>query len=298
MANYSTNEFKGGLKVMLDGDPCAIVENEFVKPGKGQAFNRVKLRNLITGVAMLPSSRPLTHLLLHAPDARSALERLVRRWRPDAVLAFCSGMAPLAMMPPLQDIPFVLDMVDADSGKWQDYARTSRGPLRWVYAREARCLGRFEEEAIRRACATLVVNERERQYLASRVPDADIRVLGNGIDIESFRPKGPPTPIPRVVFTGVFSYRPNERGALWFAREVWPLILARRPEVAAALQRTVGVFMPFAAQGLDLLTSQPRERSDDAALAADQTLAVEGTGTEDDLISPTGKPVTKEPDTP
>ena len=49
MANYSTNEFKPGLKVMLDGDPCSIVENELVKPGKGQAFNRVKLRNLMTG---------------------------------------------------------------------------------------------------------------------------------------------------------------------------------------------------------------------------------------------------------
>lgn len=49
MANYSTNEFRSGLKVMLDGDPCSIVENEFVKPGKGQAFNRVKLRNLKTG---------------------------------------------------------------------------------------------------------------------------------------------------------------------------------------------------------------------------------------------------------
>ncbi len=49
MASYSTNEFKSGLKVMLDGDPCAIVENEFVKPGKGQAFNRVRLRNLRTG---------------------------------------------------------------------------------------------------------------------------------------------------------------------------------------------------------------------------------------------------------
>ncbi|HBO96132.1 MAG TPA: elongation factor P, partial [Gammaproteobacteria bacterium] len=44
-ANYSTNEFRLGLKVMLDGDPCSIVENEVVKPGKGQAFNRVKLRN-------------------------------------------------------------------------------------------------------------------------------------------------------------------------------------------------------------------------------------------------------------
>lgn len=49
MATYSTNEFRGGLKVMLDGDPAAIIENEFVKPGKGQAFNRVKIRNLKTG---------------------------------------------------------------------------------------------------------------------------------------------------------------------------------------------------------------------------------------------------------
>lgn len=49
MAFYSTNEFKAGLKVMLEGDPCSIVENETVKPGKGQAFNRVRLKNLRTG---------------------------------------------------------------------------------------------------------------------------------------------------------------------------------------------------------------------------------------------------------
>ena len=49
MANYSTNEFRSGLKLMLDGDPCSILENEFVKTGKGQAFSRVKLRNLKTG---------------------------------------------------------------------------------------------------------------------------------------------------------------------------------------------------------------------------------------------------------
>ena len=49
MATFSTNEFKRGLKIMLDGDPCSIIENEFVKPGKGQAFNRVKIRNLKTG---------------------------------------------------------------------------------------------------------------------------------------------------------------------------------------------------------------------------------------------------------
>ncbi len=49
MARYSTSEFKAGLKIMLDQDPCAIIENEFIKPGKGQAFNRVKIRNLSNG---------------------------------------------------------------------------------------------------------------------------------------------------------------------------------------------------------------------------------------------------------
>ncbi len=48
MASFSTNEFKGGLKIILDGDPYAILENEYVKPGKGQAFNRVRIRNLLT----------------------------------------------------------------------------------------------------------------------------------------------------------------------------------------------------------------------------------------------------------
>ena len=45
---YSANQFKNGLKVMIDGDPCSMQQVEFVKPGKGQAFTRVKIRNLLT----------------------------------------------------------------------------------------------------------------------------------------------------------------------------------------------------------------------------------------------------------
>jgi len=47
LANYNTSGFKSGLKIMLDNNPYEIIENEFVKPGKGQAFNRVKIRNLL-----------------------------------------------------------------------------------------------------------------------------------------------------------------------------------------------------------------------------------------------------------
>jgi elongation factor P len=49
MTNYNTSEFRSGMKILLDNDPYVIVENEMVKPGKGQAFNRVRVRNLKTG---------------------------------------------------------------------------------------------------------------------------------------------------------------------------------------------------------------------------------------------------------
>ena len=49
MGTVSTNEFRKKLKIMVDGQPYEIIENQFVKPGKGQAFNRVRIKNLVTG---------------------------------------------------------------------------------------------------------------------------------------------------------------------------------------------------------------------------------------------------------
>lgn len=48
MATYSTNELKNGLKILIEGAPCTILECEFIKPGKGQAFTRIKFRNFKT----------------------------------------------------------------------------------------------------------------------------------------------------------------------------------------------------------------------------------------------------------
>jgi polysaccharide biosynthesis protein PslH len=194
-----------------------------------------KPRNFARGAAMLPTSLPLTHALLDAPDLTRTLSRVVERHPPDVVLAYCSGIAHAAMKAPLAGLPLVLDLVDVDSEKWALYARRTRGPMRWIYQREARCLARFEEEAARRASAVLVVNERERASLAARVPDANVLTLSNGIDVCRFWPAGPPADGARVVFCGVFNYRPNERGALWFANEVWPTIKAQRPDAVLTL---------------------------------------------------------------
>ena len=48
MPQVTTNEFRPGMKLEIDGQPFVIVSNEFVKPGKGQAFNRVRLKHLLT----------------------------------------------------------------------------------------------------------------------------------------------------------------------------------------------------------------------------------------------------------
>lgn len=49
MASYGMNQMKNGLKILVNGDPCNIVGTDYVKPGKGQAFTRIKIRNLLNG---------------------------------------------------------------------------------------------------------------------------------------------------------------------------------------------------------------------------------------------------------
>ncbi len=52
MPAYNTSEFKKGLKVQIDGDPYIMIECNFVKPGKGQALYKCKLRNLLRNTVL------------------------------------------------------------------------------------------------------------------------------------------------------------------------------------------------------------------------------------------------------
>lgn len=178
----------------------------------------------------LAGPEPLTHVLLDAPAIDAVLRDVVATRRPDVVVAFCSGMAKFALRPPLSGIPFVLDMVDVDSQKWQRLSEVSAPPKRWIYKREARVLAAFERRATTQAVTTLVINEKEREALAALAPDADVRVLPNGVDVDDFKPAGPSAPSRTVVFCGVMNYAPNEAGAAWLTAEVWPRVVARHPD--------------------------------------------------------------------
>ena len=154
MASFSTNEFKSGLKVLIDSDPCTIVENEFVKPGKGQAFNRVKIKNLKTGrvvektfksgdsveaadvidldMEYLYADGEFYHFMMsdgsfeqHAADAKAVGD--VSKWLKEQetyVITLFNG-APLAVTPPNH---IELEVVETDPGLKGDTAQGGSKP--------------------------------------------------------------------------------------------------------------------------------------------------------------------------
>jgi sugar transferase (PEP-CTERM/EpsH1 system associated) len=192
-------------------------------------------RTRLGAAAALPTRRPLTHALLDAPGLTPAIRHIVAQRRPDVVFAYCSGMARLAMQPPLSDMPLVLDFVDVDSQKWRDLAAESRWPRSWIYRREAATLGAFEARAATKAVTALVVNAREAAIARRLAPAANVQVLSNGVEVDRLRPLTPPGATPQVVFCGVMDYAPNDEGMQWFVREVWPLVRVQRADASLAI---------------------------------------------------------------
>jgi sugar transferase (PEP-CTERM/EpsH1 system associated) len=194
-----------------------------------------RARNLAAVAVALTTSTPLTFALLNAPALGPQLHELVARVAPDVIFAYCSGMGRLLTDPVVSALPSIIDMVDMDSAKWRALGATTRGPLGWVYGREARVLSRAEAAQMRHARATTVVNDREAQTARALAPDADIRVVQNGVDVARFAPPGGPAAAKQVVFCGVMSYQPNAETAHWLAERVWPLVRARHADARLAL---------------------------------------------------------------
>jgi len=120
--------------------------------------------------------------------ASRRLERAVLDWagqvRFDAVLAFSSSMAPLALRVPAGRR--VLCMDDLDSRKWEELAARARLPLRWAYSTEARRLAARERGWIAAFDATALVSEREAHLVTDRLLRSRVHVIpaGTPLDID------------------------------------------------------------------------------------------------------------------
>ena len=145
-----------------------------------------------------------------------------------------AGMAYSAVMGayvPAQ-VPLVLDLCDLDSEKWFHYARTRHPGT--LYEWEARRLRRIEQKEGRRAFRTLVMTGNEARLAAEALPGIRPEVVSNGVDFDYWKPMGTSAGeegVRRLVFVGQMDYHPNVDAALWFARDVFPNLRAKLPDV-------------------------------------------------------------------
>lgn len=214
-----------------DANELAKVERVREMGVRATAVEVPWLRNYARALLQLQGPRPLTHLLLYAPDLRPLIDEIVPQRPPDVVLAYCSGMARFALEPPLDRFPLVSDFVDVDSQKWATLSRTSSfWPKRWIYHREDRLLAGFEAHAAAQASSVLVVNDREADLLRLLAPGADIKIVPNGVDVPALPLGARRNASPSVVFCGVMNYTPNVESVVWFARHVWPRVRSERTD--------------------------------------------------------------------
>ncbi len=200
-------------------------------------------------LARRPMNLPLAGvraMLARKPVSLTAFDSgVLRRWiartlaeRPiDTIFVFSGQMG--------QYVPagftgrVIVDLCDVDSAKFEAYGRDRGGARGWIDAREAQLLAAEEARLVARADTTLLVSEAEADLLRNRVrvPGADIRAVGNGIDSAFFDPGvTQPHPAllsqagPHFVFTGQMDYPPNVAAVVRAARSIMPLVRDRHPQ--------------------------------------------------------------------
>jgi sugar transferase (PEP-CTERM/EpsH1 system associated) len=191
----------------------------------------------IRSLAGLWTGESLTERYYREPSMAAWVNSTLSKNAISKVVVFSSAMA--QYVPPNPDLRVVVDLVDVDSSKWAQYAKSRRWPLSSIFKREGERLLVFERAVAKRACATVLVTPGEAELFRSLAPESAARVFyaRNGVDVDFFSPQASlPNPFDvdqePIVFTGAMDYWPNIEAVRWFADEILPLIAQKRPNAS------------------------------------------------------------------
>ena len=216
--------------------------------------------------------RPLQSGLFHQPGLTARLRELA----PAADLAILQLVRLAAHADDLGATPFVADLIDSLALNFERRARFDFPWHRPLLALEARRLLAAEIGLLQRAAAGVVVCERDRAWLAARLPAAaaarlrvvpleiaaapETEVIEPAAPAEAAEPAtGPATP-PRLALTGNLGYFPTADAVSWWVRDVWPELRRARPELRLTLagaRPAPAVRRAARAPGVELVDSPP-----------------------------------------
>lgn len=187
----------------------------------GVTLREVPLSIAAMAVGLLRRPAWPWQVAMHAPQALgNAVAEEVASFRPDVALLMLSRVA--HVLPELGGIPAVVDLVDALELNLRNRAARQRWAAPALLL-EARRIGRWERDLVRRARAATVVAERDRETLSGgdRQLAEHIHVVPFGVAVPDRLPERE-APRPVVLLSGNLGYFPTAEGAEWFASRVWP----------------------------------------------------------------------------
>lgn len=201
----------------------------------------VSLHPRMARLASLPAlwrGEALSIAYYRHPALRDWVGATLSRHPIDIAMAFSGPMAQyLPARTPRGPLHRVLDLVDVDSEKWQNYADHRRWPLSVLYRREGRRLLAFERAAARGFDQVLLVSRAEAALFRLRASESAHKTgyFNNGVDSSYFAPQtASPDPYDRarvLVFTGAMDYPPNVEAVIWMAGRVMPALRQEFPDL-------------------------------------------------------------------
>src|SRR5579862_2860113 len=186
---------------------------------------------------------PLTVLNCWSFQSASQLADVLRSRQFDTVQV--EGVHLMEYLPVIQDAPgspaIIVDWHNVESELMWRYAQNTRNWARKLAAkRTAELIERAEDRLLKTRATHTVTSERERQKLLARYPNANVRVIPNGVDSSYYSAKeisqacrrsAPRDAKPTILFVGSMDYHANIDAVTWFSRNIWPAIARNQPDL-------------------------------------------------------------------
>ncbi len=193
---------------------------------------------MLKGLTGFLTNKPITLPYYSSASMSHWVSEVVEREDINKILVFSSAMAQFVESNHYQDKTRVLDFVDIDSDKWQQYAKNLSGVKKWFYGREARTLAAYEKAMAARFDASVFVSDDEAAMFQSMLPShLANRVSGikNGVDVDFFDAHAVDQSIDgmnqnAIAFTGAMDYWANINAITWFVDNAWPLVKKSVPD--------------------------------------------------------------------
>jgi len=198
---------------------CKSVDTVFIKPGMAK----------IGSLFSLTTSKPLTLPYFYSKELHDKVKQRLASGTYDVVYVYSSSMAQYVF--DVKGVKKIMDLADADSQKWLQYALYTRGPLSLIYRREGTLLKEYEQTICREFDEVIAISENEKSLFQTYIKEKDLRVVPNGVDYRYFSYNAENYNHKKLVFVGVMDYFANVDSVIYFARNILPLVRVRVPEV-------------------------------------------------------------------